>query len=46
MAKSSIDKIDFSGIKEGIEVTTSKKKKNNKTLWIAAIAVIAFGIFA
>jgi hypothetical protein len=48
MAKSNIDKIDFSGINEGIEVTTSKnkKKKNNKTLWIAAIAVIAFGIFA
>lgn len=48
MAKSNIDKIDFSGMNEGIEVTTSKnkKKKNNKTLWIAAIAVIAFGIFA
>ena len=48
MAKSNIDKIDFSGMNEGIEVTTSKnkKKKKNKTLWIAAIAVIAFGIFA
>ncbi|WP_122872048.1 hypothetical protein [Campylobacter showae] len=48
MAKSNTDKIDFSGMNEGIEVTTSKnkKKKNNKTLWIAAIAVIAFGIFA
>lgn len=48
MAKNNIDKIDFSGINEGIGATTSKnkKKKNNKTLWIAAIVVIAFGIFA
>lgn len=31
MAKSNIDKIDFSGMNEGIEVTTSKNKKKKTT---------------
>ena len=48
MAKGNIDKIDFSGMSEGIEISApkKKKKKGGKTLWIVIIAVIAFGIFA